>query len=193
VQNSTFNRIPRRKFKNYRHKRIRSNATRNSVFSLISKYIDQNKSVSRLNRNIVDDGVYFQIFGMCIITVAVVLAFQGFVRSDSLATSAEQQEKEVRILTNFQYSYTPSNVQSRLQDFSIAPVTATDTPDSTAPNNEATVVETPIKQDVIHVVEDGENVYTIAADYEVNPQEIISLNNLAAPYTIKVGEELVVG
>lgn len=45
---------------------------------------------------------------------------------------------------------------------------------------------------VIHVVKPGENIYTIAAQYNVSPQKIISDNELANPNVLVPGQTLVI-
>lgn len=178
-----------KRFKNYRHTRVTRTATRNSVLSLITDYIEKNKPNQSFKTNsLTDDGVYFQIFGMCILTIAVVLTFQGFINSDSLATSAEQEkDQKVRLLTNFQYQPYDDTKQSRLQDFttSVAPETQDSKPTEMLilPKNESSVPQT-------YEVKEGDSIYSIAADYDLESQDIIAKNNLTPPFEIKVGDTI---
>jgi LysM repeat protein len=194
VKNSNQFAVPkRRRFKNYKHPRFKRTAKRNSVFSLISDYIEkQQKSQKFASENrFLEEGAHFQIFGMCILTVAVVLSFQGFVTSDSIGINAEDDQSEVRLLTNFQYNPSNDTKESRLQDFSIAPIVDEDiVSESPAVPSQTQETEPTVPEPTTHIVASGDNVYTIAAEYDVSPQEIIRINNLVAPYTINIGDEL---
>jgi LysM repeat protein len=195
---NTFKARSNKSFRGYKHPRVARTVKRNSVFSLISDYIEKKGIKPSSRNNVIDEGLYFQIFGMCILTVAIVLTFQSFVNSDSLSINAEQaQSNQVRLLTNFQYQPDSQDGQARLQDFSITPIAPASTQASeiAVPNESSADVTTPpVKayEPTMHTVVDGDNVYTVAAEYKIKPQELIQRNSLIEPYTIKVGDSLVI-
>jgi len=149
--------------------------------------------MGRFAQPVLDSAFVFQIAGIGIITLAIILTFQSFMGGMSVATQASQdrQQSQVRLVTNFRYSGTQQNSSnSQLQEIAA-------TPDPVEVSKEVEVQlsqqqEALTKPIITHVVEEGDNVYTIAAQYRILPQQLISRNNLIAPYTIKVGQELVI-
>jgi LysM repeat protein len=137
-----------------------------------------------------DNNFQFQILGVGILTLAIILSFQSFVSSTSVDTAAGDVDpinKEVRLLTNFQQASSTSSSSStgQLQEIPI------EMPKVEEPAQTPAVEAEKAKQRNYEVVA-GDSVSLIAKKNNVTSQEIIDANKLEDPAAIKVGQVLII-
>lgn len=142
-----------------------------------------------------DDSFKFQVFGMLILTVAVILTFQNFLSATNVSTSANQSNtnSEVRILTNFQQDiYSTPGSPTQLREIPVAPVNNP----SVVPVDAGTEAklqeqaEEKKQSRTTYVIVEGDTLGAIALKFKVTPQELIQLNNIQDPATIRVGQQI---
>jgi len=129
---------------------------------------------------------YFQILGIALLSFAIVVFFQTVLSASQLSASAQissdYQSKEVRLLTNFQTKYNPSNS---------AKSTLADIPQSEPQPEPATPTVTPTSEQKYTVIA-GDNLYNLASRFKLEYSVLAEANNLQSPYTLQVGQELVI-
>ncbi len=120
---------------------------------------------------------------------------------DTLFSIATENEVtlDALVAANAQYlggsAYTPLQIGWALQIPGCGEPTPTVTPtgsSETAPNENAPPSATPASGEVIHTVQPGEGIYSIARQYGVSPQAIIDANGLANPNLIHPGDQLII-
>jgi len=125
-----------------------------------------------------NNNFYFQLIGIFILTVGMVLSLQNFLDGTKLNASA-RENNDVRILTNFQQQVKSVANKSSLQEVEgfVAPV------ETTKP-----VIE---PQNVVeYTVKDKETIQSVAAKFKVTTEEISTLNNLLPSQTLTSGMKL---
>jgi|GEM_PF-4652424 LysM repeat protein len=125
-----------------------------------------------------NNNFYFQLIGIFILTVGMVLSLQNFLDGTKLNASAKESN-DVRILTNFQQQSSSISDKSSLKEVAdFVPVVETAKP-ITEPVN---VVE--------YSVKDKETIQSVATKFKVTVEEITSLNNLLPGQTLTAGIKL---
>ncbi len=123
-----------------------------------------------------NNSFYFQIVGVFILTIGMILSLQNFLDGTKLNASAKENS-EVRILTNFKQS-TKANADSNnlqeLTDVVIAPV-----------NN--TVVE---QTYVEYTVKKGDSLALIASKFKITLEDVAKLNSLDTKASLNVGSKI---
>jgi LysM repeat protein len=145
-----------------------------------------------------------QVFGIAIITVAIIVSFQTLVDVSSPKVLAGQNDNEVRVLSNFHTkSVDGKNVQSVIEE--IAPPqpkvvekkeVKVESNDKNSVETKVTPEKTPEKKEVkpqFHVVASGETLSEITKLYGITVDEIVKLNGIEDPAALQVGMKLVVG
>lgn len=171
--------------KESRSRRIKSVQKRNSVLSLVTSFVDSKYPKKQITqRKIFEDSVVFQVFGIIMLTFGIVLAFQAFIKNSEVETNAEQEnQKHIRILTNFRYQPESATQNSRLQDI------VTSSPAQEDPISKPQLPEAQPKS-VEYIVQNGDSLYSISADHRISVESIITSNSLQEPYQLKVGQTL---
>ncbi len=135
---------------------------------------------------------YFQIAGILMITIGVIISFQTLIDISSPTTSAGNGSQDsVRVLTNFQTDVKRSS-EPKIK------LVETPKPNEEKPkDNEEVVpekVETATTYEAldVYVVKANDNLYTISDLFGVPADSFIETNNLQAPYSLNIGDELLV-
>lgn len=146
--------------------------------SFSSKVNNSNFSNSFFNWVESNNNFYFQLIGIFILTVGMVLSLQNFLDGTKLNASAKESN-DVRILTNFQQQGISVTDKSSLQEVAgFVPPVETANP----------VTET---QSVVeYTVKDQETIQSVATKFKVTTEEIIGLNNLLPSQTLTAGIKL---
>jgi LysM repeat protein len=156
------------------------------VHKKYSKPVRSKASSATLTQN----PLTFQLIGIGILTVAIVLFFQSVFSASLLPAAAESrgvQNKEVRLLTNFQQTTSMGSAgQSSLQEIIIPDPK----PEPSLSPESAEPVTT--KQPKKYKVADGDSLYSISQQLKLPYAELAQLNGLEDPYTLQIGQELVV-
>jgi LysM repeat protein len=145
-----------------------------------------------------------QVFGIAIITVAIVVSFQTLVDVSSPKVLAGQNDNEVRVLSNFlTKNIDNKNAQSVIEEIIPAQSKVVEKKDVKSESNEKNSVDTntklekvPEKKEIkpqVHVVASGETLSEIAKLYDITVDEVVKLNGIEDPAALQVGMKLVVG
>jgi LysM repeat protein len=125
-----------------------------------------------------NNNFYFQLIGIFILTVGMVLSLQNFLDGTKLNASAKESS-DVRILTNFQQQSASLADRSSLKEVAdFVPVVETVKP----------IVET--VNVVEYTVKDQETIQSVATKFKVTTEEIAGLNNLLPGQTLTSGIKL---
>ena len=127
-----------------------------------------------------NNNFYFQLIGIFILTVGMVLSLQNFLDGTKLNASAKENS-DVRILTNFQQSIKTDSDSGKLQE-----VISTVTP-PTVLNEVAKTVE---ENFVEYTVKDKDTIQTIAIKFKVSVPQITNLNKVPENTNLIVGSKI---
>jgi LysM repeat protein len=127
----------------------------------------------------------FQVVGIGIITLAMVLMFQSLQSLSSISTSAQaKSDKEVQILVNFNQSVGVGQVsKSQLAEISFV---------DPAELEKQKVEEEAKKQPKYYVVSQGDSLYSISQKYKVDLTQLAESNNIEKPYNLVVGQKIII-
>lgn len=118
----------------------------------------------------------FQIIGISILTVAILISFQSLADFSTTPVRALDTNYEVRMLTSFQN--TPDQLltsSSKVEEIEITPQ-----------KNEPSVMETP----KTYTVKSGDSLYSISQETKISIDDLINFNGLADGSKLVVGQEL---
>jgi LysM repeat protein len=126
-----------------------------------------------------NNSFYFQLIGIFILTVGMILSLQNFLDGTKLNASAKEST-DIRILTNFQQQNSGSSAgKSSLKEVTdIVPTVELAKPITEIPN----IVE--------YSVKDNETLQSVAAKFKVSVDEITTLNSLLPGQTLTTGVKL---
>lgn len=131
---------------------------------------------------------YFQIAGIVLITAGVVISFQTLmdISTPSTSASSSSERDSVRVLTNFQTETKRSSTPK------IEPITVQEEESETDEVEPVEQVKTAKEQLEVYVVKPNDNLYTIAQLFGISDEEFIEVNGLIPPYSLTVGQQLLV-
>lgn len=155
--------VRRNKFK---QKRSRSS---NSLFNF-SKFFNFIDRFGNLN------SFYFQIIGISMLTLAIILTFFSIFNFTTTQTSASDGNENVKILTNFQGDEYTRSSNPKLVEI---------TPPQVEP------VE-PVKEPEYYVVKPGDSLFSISAELGIDINLLIELNDLEDPRNLVVDQKLLI-
>jgi LysM repeat protein len=144
-----------------------------------------------------------QVFGIVIITIAIIVSFQTLIDVSSPKVLAGQNDNEVRVLSNFHTkSVDGKNVQNVVEEIAPPQPKVVEKKETINESKENNLVDTkvmlekaPEKKEVksrIHVVAGGETLSEIAKLYSMTVDELVKLNGIENPAALQVGMKLVV-
>jgi LysM repeat protein len=131
----------------------------------------------------------YQVLGILILTVAIVLTFQTSFDLSSAKTYADslKSDTEVRMLTNFNLQNNESG--SLAQKIEEIPPAKPEQSDIQQDNNEKPVEA--VKQ-ISYVVKSGDTLSGIANKVKKSVEEIVNVNNLEDAGKLTVGQTLII-
>ncbi|NJK71769.1 MAG: LysM peptidoglycan-binding domain-containing protein [Thermales bacterium] len=121
---------------------------------------------------------YFQIIGMTMVTVAVVLIFYSAFEFTSPGVDASDGNENIRILTNFQ-----KGDYSRSSNAQLVEIQQENKTEEQA-KPESVITE--------YIVEFGDSISVISLKTGIEIETLIQFNNLVEPYNLEVGQKILI-
>jgi LysM repeat protein len=143
-----------------------------------------------------------QVFGIAIITVAIIVSFQTLVDVSSPKVLAGQNDNEVRVLSNFHTKNVDGkNVQNVIEEIALPQPKVVEKKEVKNESNDKNSVDTKVTQEKtsekkeiksqVHIVASGETLSEIAKLYGITVDELVKLNGIEDPAGLQVGMKLV--
>jgi LysM repeat protein len=136
---------------------------------------------------------YFQIIGISLITMGIIISFQTLwdIGTPDTSASTSTERDSVRVLTNFQ----TQNKRSATPKIEIIPLENKNIDDKNSENksNQTKSIESKDKSNLntqLYYVKSGDTVSSIATLLGLQEESIISLNKLTSPYNLVEGQKL---
>jgi LysM domain len=118
----------------------------------------------------------FQVIGISILTIAILISFQSLADFSVTPVRAFDANYEVRMLTNFQANPSEQSIKAnKIEEIQIAPA-------KVGPS-------VPVKPKS-YVVKSGDSLYSISQEVKVSVADLVDINGIADSSKLIVGQEL---
>lgn len=177
---SSFNRYSNGSKRTARGQKFNNKRTHLGLFNNPFKY-----NLSSIN------SFYFQIAGILMITLAIIISFQTLIDISSPTTSAGGGSNDsVRVMTNFQADVKRSS-EPKIKEI-IVEKPADDSPEDEVDTDMVEVQEVLTKTEAldVYIVQANDNLYTIADLFGIPADSFIEVNSMQPPYSLNVGDQL---
>jgi LysM repeat protein len=126
----------------------------------------------------------FQIVGLGLLTVGLLLSFQTIIDITTTTTQANASESEVRLINDYNTETGQTNNKEKFDG--IVTVKEIETVD----NTETVQNEEDGSENKIYTVKEGDTLFGIANKFDTKVVDLVELNELKEPFEIKIGQKL---
>ncbi len=129
----------------------------------------------------------FQIIGLGLLTIGLLLSFQTIIDITTTTTQANASETEVRLINDYNHQSNNSATQEKFEG--IVTVKEVENVETTE-TIESVESEEPEQEDGFYTVKKGDTLFSIANKFDTKVVKLVEINNLKEPFEIKAGQKL---